>query len=153
MQTLAPLVDLLRTIAREGPPEPQTCRIRLYDVKTFRITIGHHRCDGGASTVWDRVTGEVNWPGSGCVRELRILYSVYYDMSTTTNFGVGSEPVGAENKPPTECEPATRDRGEDGAINRFWFNVKRRPRQCEFTAGLLEGKPAEVSSLRCSDGD
>lgn len=117
MQTLAPLVDQLQAIAQEELPEPQTCRIRLYDDNTYRITIEHHRGDGGEAIVYDRVTGEVYWRDSAGARELRILDPAYYDLITTTYFEDESEAVVAELEPPIECEPATMDCETDGDVD------------------------------------
>ena len=113
MQTLAPLVDQLQAIAQEELPEPQTCRIRLDDDDTYRITIEHRRRDGEEAIVYDRVTGEVYWRDSAGARELHILDPVYYDLIRTTYFEDGSEAVVAE----IECEPVTMDCEADGDVD------------------------------------
>lgn len=117
-QTLAPLVDQLQDIAQEEIPEPQTCRIRLYDDNTYRIAIEHRRRDGVEAIVYDRVTGEVYWRDSAGARKLRIIDPVYYDLITSTYFEEGSEEVVAEIEPPIQCEPTTVNCKESEEVDR-----------------------------------
>lgn len=109
MQALAPLVDQLQAIAQKEIPGPRTCRIRLYDDHTYRITIEHSRCGEGEAIVYDRVTGEVYWRDSDGARRLHILDPVSYELITTTYFEDDAEVVVTTIDPPFECEPAIRD--------------------------------------------
>lgn len=62
MDTLAPIVNQMRDLARTELPDPQTCQVRLWDDGTFDIVIYHSLGEGERQQLtYERTTGEILW--------------------------------------------------------------------------------------------
>lgn len=60
MEPLAPIIDQMREIAADELPDPQTCRIRLWDDGTFDAYIFHSMAGDESQVVrYDRTTSEI----------------------------------------------------------------------------------------------
>lgn len=114
MRTLAPLVNQLQAIARAELPAPRTCRVRLYDDHTYRITIEHHHPDSTEAIVYDRVTGAVSRRDTAGARQLVLHDPAFHDTVITTAFAADAEDVITTIEPPLACEPDTMPCDEIG---------------------------------------
>jgi hypothetical protein len=103
METLAQIVDQLNEIAEAEIPAPRTCRIRLYDDMTYRITIEHHYGDNTEAIVYDRNTGDVFWRDTVGAREFRFLQREAGGIACKPYFTEDAERVVTTIEPPLEC--------------------------------------------------
>ena len=62
LKPLAPIIDQMRVIADEELPSPRTCRVRLYDDGTFRVSISHSMGHNERQAIiYNRTTSEIYW--------------------------------------------------------------------------------------------